>query len=109
MGVGAAGLQKSEWLNPPAAVPDTIGSMTALKTLLQDGNALMAFPVVVCQAPTLQKLHLKGNGIADIPAGLQAEARLSASLFSILVSPRPGRGGQTRETQRPWTRRVGEL
>jgi hypothetical protein len=51
-------------------VPDAIASMTALKTLLLDGNALTAFPVAVCQVPTLQKLHLKGNGIADIPPGL---------------------------------------
>ena len=51
-------------------VPDAIESMTALKTLLLDGNKLTAFPVAVCRVPTLQKLHLKGNGIADIPAGL---------------------------------------
>jgi Leucine-rich repeat (LRR) protein len=26
--------------------------------------------VAVCQVPTLQKLHLRDNGIADIPPGL---------------------------------------
>ncbi len=51
-------------------VPAALGSLTSLKTLVLDGNALTTFPAAVCQVHSLQKLHLKGNAIATIPAGI---------------------------------------